>query len=587
MRTITATTGARAPEAEDSRRREGGARQRLWWWLPIALVGVYALALAPALPDIIAHTWWSADSASAGYVARLYTHLAPGQYVILGNHGWYETLGFYLLSRSLPGHLVLWYSAPIVIWLITIALVGVSAGRAFGRYGAGLAVAGLLCLSPGGLMVIFQPTAHTNVVFHAAALAAVAGWVLPRIRTLALPVVTGLGVLIGAFTGLAVAGDAFALVWAVLPFVVAAGVCASRGPVAATARTLAFGLVTLSAMLAVTVALTGVMHSAGIRVDQLAQSMQAEFIGPTALGANVGMTLNELAYLVGGNFLGHQINGNGVLQLLSGGTMLLGAAAVLFAVYQTAVRARQRRFRSGGGVDPRLVHLVFWSTCLVAGLLMFMLSSVGSGDYRYLLGPVVAIAALLPAGAARGRDWRLAIAAGLSVLAVAGLVRLDTRPLPYLRMDSPLGSTDMPAVTAFAHRYHATYGYAFYWDAVELTWHTHFEVQLHSVTRCGWHNRAYCPLYHADSFTAAYKPRRHLRTLFVSDVRFPRSTPLPSWGAPLAVEQVGRLTLYVYPYDVANRFAPPRPGQIRDVITGQKPRHVTPTPFVRPGGLRP
>ena len=343
MKTATATKESRAPDAEDSgpRRFNTGLRTRLWWWLPVALAGVYALALIPALPTIIGHTWWSADSGSAGLVAQLYSHPAPGQYIVLGNHGWYETLSFDLLTRGLAGHRLLWYLAPIAVWVMTITLIGVSAGRAFGRYGAGLVVAGPLCLAPGGLMVVFQPTAHTNVIFHAAALALVAGWVLPRIRTLPLLVVLGTGVLIGGFTGLAVAGDAIALIWAVLPFVVATGLCACRGPVVAAARTLAFALMTLTAMLVVTVVFTGIMHRAGFRVDELAQSEMARFVQPNALAGNAGMMLNELTYLVGGNFLGHQIAMTGLIELASGGILLLAAEAdILVAIYKAfATRA--------------------------------------------------------------------------------------------------------------------------------------------------------------------------------------------------------------------------------------------------------
>ncbi len=81
------------------------------------------------------------------------------------------------------------------------------------------------------------------------------------------------------------------------------------------------------------------------------------------------------------------------------------------------------------------MHVAFWSTCLTVGLLLFLLSSVGSVDYRYLVGPVVAIAALLPLAAARTRDWRVAVGAGLAVLALAGLYRLESTPLPYLPRD--------------------------------------------------------------------------------------------------------------------------------------------------------
>ena len=65
--------------------------------------GVYAVALIPELPAIIAHTWWSADSGSAGVVAQLYSHPPTGQYIVLGDHGWYEALSFYLLTRGLAG----------------------------------------------------------------------------------------------------------------------------------------------------------------------------------------------------------------------------------------------------------------------------------------------------------------------------------------------------------------------------------------------------------------------------------------------------------------------------------------------------
>ena len=123
MKTVTATTGVSAPQAEDSSRRESGARRRLWWWLPVALAGLYALALIPDLPAIVAHTWWSADSGSAGVIAQLYRHPPSGQYIVLGDHGWYEAFSFDLLTRGLPGHRFLWYAVPVAVWVITIVLV--------------------------------------------------------------------------------------------------------------------------------------------------------------------------------------------------------------------------------------------------------------------------------------------------------------------------------------------------------------------------------------------------------------------------------------------------------------------------------
>lgn len=525
MNPVTVATQSGAPDVEHSTLAEpagAGAPSGIRWWLPVALAGTYAAVLVRELPTLIAHTWWSADSASAGFVAQLYRHPPAGQYIVLGNHGWYEALSFYLLTPGLPAHRLLWYGVPVFAWVITVALVGLSARRAFGRYPACLAVAGLLCLAPVGLSLVFQPTAHTNVVFHAAVLAGVSGWILPRIRTLALTVVLGVAVACGAFTALATTGDAIALVWAVLPFAAAVAVCAWYGPVVALGRTLAFALATLTTMLVVTVLFTAIMHGAGLRVDELAQEHM----------------------------------------------LLLGGTAVACAVYRMAAAAHERRSRARATeITPRLVHVVFWSTCLTAGLLTFLLSSVGAVDFRYLVGPLVAIAALLPVAAGRGRDWRIAVGAGLAVMAVVGLVRLATRPLPYLPGDRPLARQDIAAVTRFAHRYHATDGYAVYWDAVTITWHTQFAVDLHPVKRCGLFGDSYCPLYHADSFTAAYLPRAGLRTLFIADARF-GSAPAASWGRPLATEHIGRLTLYAYRYDIADRFPKPPATEIRRVISG-------------------
>jgi len=143
--------------------------------LPVALAGVYAAALGTSAtghrrPHLVVR------GLGVGRSGRpLYSHPASGQYIILG-----DTAGTSVqlrpADRGLPAHRLLWYSIPVVVWVITIALSRVSAARAFGRYGAGLAIAGLLCLAPVGLMLVFQPTAHTNVVFHAAVLAW-AGWV--------------------------------------------------------------------------------------------------------------------------------------------------------------------------------------------------------------------------------------------------------------------------------------------------------------------------------------------------------------------------------------------------------------------------
>lgn len=539
-------------------------------WIPLGFVVLYAAVLLPELPALVAHSWWSADSASAGVVAQLYSHPAAGQYIVLGDHGWYEALASYLLTRWLPAHRLLWYCAPVAVWVLTIGLIGFPSAKAFGRYGAALAVGALLCMAPTGLLTVFEPTAHTDVIFTAALLAAGTGWVLPRIRSMSTRVVSSAAILAGAVTGLALAGDMLAVAWAVLPFAITVGVCAWRGPVSAVGRTLAFGWATLTTTVVVAVLFSWIMHGAGFRVDELAGTVSLRFVKSYTLASNFGTMLNGLGYMVGGAFFGRQLDRRGLLDMISGGTLLVAAGAVLFAARRAIVAAGPRP--NGGTADeitPKLVHVTFWVTCLTAGVFVFVFSSAGSGsgDYRYLVGPVVAVAALVPLAAARSRGWRIAVGAGLSVMALAGLAHLATESTPYPSAVDPLSQRDMTALERFAQRYHVSDGYAVYWDAATITWHTDFQVNLHVVVRCGPTLASYCPSYHSDSFTAAYIPKPGLRTMFVADRRY-RSSPDPAWGKPLASRRIGRLTAYVYGYDLAYRFPKPARGELERVITG-------------------
>lgn len=540
------------------------------WSLPVLLAAVYAIAaVLPNLGTIINHTWWSADSIAAGFIGQLWHLPAAGQYVIIGDHGWYEAAAFYLLTRVLPAHRAVWYVAPLFFWALTIALLAVSAARAFGRYAGSLVTAALLCLAPTGLMVIFQPTAHTNAIFHAAVLVLVATFVIPRTQELSLRTLLLVAIALGLFSGLPAAGDSIALVWGAIPFAVAVGLSAWRGPGLAARRTIAFGLVTLVSLVVAAAVFGSIMQGFGFRIDELDAKDALRFATVGTIGTNFKTLVYELQYLVGGDFFGQKFTFQAVVDLVTAVALFIGVGAVAFVTRREVAAGGQRA--AGGSarpVSPRLVYVAFWSTCLVGGVVMFLIGSPGTGVSRYLVGPLVAVAALLPLAAARGQGWRILVAAGISVVAVAGVIRVDSaQRMPLLPGTEPLGRGTIYRVERFAEREHATFGYAAYYDAMTLSWFTGFHLQLHEVRHCGPFKTHYCPEYQV-AFTSADLPRPGIRTLFIADPFTRFYTPDPRWGKPLASKQIGRLTVYVYSYDIASRFPKRSAAEIQQVITG-------------------
>jgi len=154
---------------------------------------------------------------------------------------------------------------------------------------------------------------------------------------------------------------------------------------------------------------TAIMQSAGIPRRQ-ARTGGADAIRQTGCAvANVGKMLNELVLVltsVGGS-CSTRSTATGFPRVLSGGRCCSAARRRVRGLTGRLSAAGERR--PGGSraeVSPKLVHVAFWSTCLTVGLLLFLLSSVGSVDYA--------------SGSGRGRDsqrcyrWPLARNQGLA-----------------------------------------------------------------------------------------------------------------------------------------------------------------------------
>ncbi len=104
-------------------------------------------------------------------IAELFSDRAGG-HVITSNFPWYSTLIFEEATKWLPAHRQIWELAPLLLALLSIALMSWSALRVAGRWAAALTAVILLCAGPAVLELMFWLTDHTPTWYSPALLAA-------------------------------------------------------------------------------------------------------------------------------------------------------------------------------------------------------------------------------------------------------------------------------------------------------------------------------------------------------------------------------------------------------------------------------
>jgi hypothetical protein len=196
--------------------------------------------------------------------------------------------------------------------------------------------------------------------------------------------------------------------------------------------------------------------------------------------------------------------------------------------------------------------VVFWGTSAVLLSASFVFSSnpVDILSSRYLVGVIYAGAALVPLMAGRNPPLRMLVTGGCAIFALRGLVSL----LKGQEIAPAAGSYKLyEQVVQVAKREHLTVGYADYWDAAPIMWTTHFGVRAYPVQDCA-PNICWSYLHEMTSW---YTPRPGVRTFLISDPSQPiPAAPLPILGKAIATHQIGGMTMYVYPYDIASHFQP-------------------------------
>jgi hypothetical protein len=172
---------------------------------------------------------------------------------------------------------------------------------------------------------------------------------------------------------------------------------------------------------------------------------------------------------------------------------------------------------------------------------------------RYLLSVAYAIAVLVAVGAAASARARAIVALAACVVVAGSTTAIAARDLQSNLGNFPT-TADARALSEFAADHRLRYGYAGYLDAAALTWQADGPVEVYPVNLCGsGPDTCLFPFHRIDSW---YTPRPATRTFFVVDPKQPTGMEgfLPRFGKPELVERVGRLVVYVFPYDIASRF---------------------------------
>jgi hypothetical protein len=544
--TVHATSGAAAHSSTRSRALALVRRDRALSGLLLAGFVELVIMIAQA-PRSISQIYRSADIVTCFVLPQLASSAPGGSFVDLGNHDYFEGWWFERATVGLPGHLVIWEVAPLVVLLVGVGAVVWAAGLALGRWAAALTAVALLAISDNMRMVEFLPSARVGMLVHMGVLSAalVLGWRGIRSGRLRPRDLVAAAAVLGLFTA-AGATDQLLLLDGVIPFLAAAVVWWLRSRSPASRRLMVFATVTTAIAWLGAAAITNVMSHHGVLAAQSLGSFQ--LVRADALGSQLATTLSSWTTLAGGDFFGAVWSPSASLTVLLGAFSLAGLGAGLLL---TGRRARAWWLQSGPAADSaaaRDLFVAFWGIALVMAIATYWLTSAGDAlvDFRYLLGGWIAAAALIGALATTPRG-RLLLTACLIVFAAA-MVAQDLRRGMRAPGD-PYPVAAVSAIEKFVGAHGARIGYAGYMDAENLTWDTRFAIQAYPIWPCPGDDDCQSLFSNISSW---YTPRRGIHTFLVTANGYQEiAAPAPAFGPAIASTTIGRYTVYVYGHDIA------------------------------------
>lgn len=523
----------------------------LLWATPALIALLYGIVVLAEFRSIITQIYLNSDSAAAPVLAHLAGEAPPGAQVVLGNHPYYEEYLFLRLTSGLPGYRQLWEVAPLLWSLAGLALLGWSTWRALGRGAALLTVSAVVCVGAFGRIVFVTFDWHGLSVVHTALTAAALVWLVPRAALLSWPRIVGLAVALGAVGVLPAASDRLFLYWALIPMVVTGLAIAWRGTGPVRARMVAFTLIAAAVALIGGALVAHAMRAGGVTSFPFAFTL----VGPNSVVDNIVLAFESYMYIAGGYFFDRSISLSTWAVFVSGALTAIALVLVLVEVRRRAALAGPRA-AGDPQLGARFVHIVFWTACLVTTTVVYIGTSapvdVTSG--RYIVAGYVAIAALLPLLAARGLGWRLAVTAAVSVFALSAVYSMlqqsfaDTGPTPSQAQANQL--------LRFARREGVSYGYAGYWDAIELTWATRFQLPVYPVDECQGATHGLCvfPTVHISSWYASPVAARTLLIVNPGQIGPTITGVDAAFGPAIASTTIGGFGVYVFPYNLDTKL---------------------------------
>jgi hypothetical protein len=511
---------------------------------------LYLVLLVAQFRGVITTTNLDADTVSAPVIGELFASAGPHATVVLGTFGWYATLLFELATAWLPLHRQIWELAPYAMALAGAALTAWAVGQIAGRFAAGLTAVLLICAAPQTLHLLLSMTQHGPDWFCCALLAAFLVLLQRRASTLRTLWLVSLAVVIGTIVGVNAASDVLVTIAGLVPFVLA--VLATHLTVPNPNRTrvlwitvLMFAVIGLTwAITAAAMSASGIGPEPGLDTTKLATADQ--------IATNFRLWWQSIAALGNGDYFGQTLSFSSGLAVVCAALSL--ATVALLPRFGWSELRRRPALKGSLTSPDRIAFVVFWcsSATLLTGAFLVSSLPVDIHADRYLVGLVYAAAAMVPLLATGRRLTEAAALLGTCVFALGGITSMAQGVLT--RNTEGFPSANLASrVAAVAATHHLEYGYADYWDASPITWATHLQVRVFPVSVCD--QNAHLCRFDLHFISSWYRPRPGIHSFLLIDPAQPLvRAPTPDLGHPTAVYHVGRLTMYVYPYDLATRI---------------------------------
>jgi hypothetical protein len=518
----------------------------------VLFAAAYGVVVLANFSSLITAVNMSSDNAVAPVIGKLLGSAPHGSQVLLGNHPWYEELWFLRATSGLPGYRQLWDIVPVASSLLGLALLAWSTWKALGAQAAALAASALLCVGAGAREFFFTFDSHGITAVHTILLGVFLVWLVgwaERLRDWQLALAA---LVAGTVSAAPATGDKLFLYWALLPMLAAAALLVWRTRSRVYWRVLAVTVGVAAIALGGGALLRHAMHDQG----WLGIEKTITFVAPATLVPNLVLLVQSYLFLGGGEFFGQSPNFVGTTVFLTGALLLVTVIALLFELRRRSVNAAPAPVPADRAGAQRFVYVTFWASSLLVTSVVYVFTNAPADVFtsRYLLAGYIAIGALLPLLALRSRGWQASVAAGICLFALIASYQVVRKPFAPANEAFP-GPREANALVRIARAEHVSYGYAGYWDAADLTWLSHFKLDLYPVDQCAPSSPKLCR-FNLGNISSWYVPRPHTRSLLIVDTRQPQlvSAPDPAFGKPLLASTIGALQVYIYPYDIASHI---------------------------------